>query len=167
MQAAEPLPPAVIRQVAKELKDLQEKPEEGIKVGGFAGKAQRHLVEYWHIEISIVLQLILNEDNIADVQAEYEGPGAYLLFPYCVHASAKQSAYEARAIEYSVTELPLCLVVVSAAGTPYQDGAFRMKMILGPDFPHTPPKGNLLQTRAYCVVANNLQASFDMCVSNA
>ena len=32
MQAAEPLPPAVIRQVAKELKDLQEKPEEGIKV---------------------------------------------------------------------------------------------------------------------------------------
>lgn len=33
MQAAEPLPPAVIRQVAKELKDLQEKPEEGIKVG--------------------------------------------------------------------------------------------------------------------------------------
>ena len=32
-QAAEPLPPAVIKQIAKELKDLQEKPEEGIKVG--------------------------------------------------------------------------------------------------------------------------------------
>lgn len=31
-QAAEPLPPAVIKAIAKELKDLQEKPEEGIKV---------------------------------------------------------------------------------------------------------------------------------------
>ena len=28
-----------------------------------------------------------------------------------------------------------------AAGTPYEDGTFRMKMILGPDFPNTPPKG--------------------------
>jgi len=32
LQAAEPLPAAVIKQIAKELKDLQEKPEEGIKV---------------------------------------------------------------------------------------------------------------------------------------
>ena len=29
----------------------------------------------------------------------------------------------------------------AAAGTPYEDGAFRMKMILGADFPRTPPKG--------------------------
>ncbi len=32
LQAAEPLPAAVIKQIAKELKDLQDKPEEGIKV---------------------------------------------------------------------------------------------------------------------------------------
>lgn len=32
LQAAEPLPPAVIKAIAKELKELQEKPEEGIKV---------------------------------------------------------------------------------------------------------------------------------------
>lgn len=31
-QAAEPLPPAVIKAIARELKELQEKPEEGIKV---------------------------------------------------------------------------------------------------------------------------------------
>lgn len=114
-----------------------------------------------------MLQLILNEDNIADVQAEYEGPGAYLLFPYCVHAPATQSAHEQRAIEYSVTEAPSCLVAVFAAGTPYQDGAFRMKMILGPDFPHTPPKGTLLSAQTYCVVAVNLQVPLGMCVSNA
>lgn len=29
----------------------------------------------------------------------------------------------------------------AAAGTPYQDGSFRMKMVLGADFPRTPPKG--------------------------
>ena len=29
----------------------------------------------------------------------------------------------------------------AAAGTPYEDGSFRMKMILGADFPRTPPKG--------------------------
>ena len=32
----------------------------------------------------------------------------------------------------------LCCIT---AGTPYEDGTFRMKMILGPDFPNTPPKG--------------------------
>lgn len=32
LQAVDPLPPAVIKHIAKELKDLQEKPEEGIKV---------------------------------------------------------------------------------------------------------------------------------------
>ena len=31
----------------------------------------------------------------------------------------------------------------TTAGTPYEDGTFRMKMILGPDFPNTPPKGTL------------------------
>lgn len=30
--------------------------------------------------IAYLLQLVLSEDNIADVQAEYEGPGALLSF---------------------------------------------------------------------------------------
>lgn len=96
VMAAEPLPPAVIKQIAKELKNLQEKPEEGIK-------------------------LIVSEDNIADVQAEYEGP----------------------------------------AGTPYEDGAFRMKMILGPDFPNTPPKGYFLTK----IFHPNVSKTGEICVN--
>ena len=32
-------------------------------------------------------------------------------------------------------------VFYSAAGTPYENGIFRMKLILSRDFPHSPPKG--------------------------
>lgn len=28
-----------------------------------------------------------------------------------------------------------------AAGTPYENGVFRMKLLLSHDFPHSPPKG--------------------------
>jgi ubiquitin-conjugating enzyme E2 S len=48
-------------------------------------------------------QVIMNEDNVADIQAEYDGPSE----------------------------------------TPYEEGLFRMKLIIGPDFPAAPPKGEL------------------------
>jgi ubiquitin-protein ligase len=47
--------------------------------------------------------VIINESNIADIQAEYDGP----------------------------------------AGTPFEGGLFRMKLVLGSDFPNAPPKGKL------------------------
>lgn len=31
-----------------------------------------------------------------------------------------------------------------AAGTPYENGIFRMKLLLSHDFPQSPPKGTLL-----------------------
>lgn len=31
-----------------------------------------------------------------------------------------------------------------AAGTPYENGVFRMKLLLSHDFPHSPPKGLLV-----------------------
>ena len=34
------------------------------------------------------------------------------------------------------------LLVVGAAGTPYEGGVFRMKLVLGAEFPQVPPKGN-------------------------
>ncbi|BDA50601.1 Ubiquitin-conjugating enzyme E2 S [Coccomyxa sp. Obi] len=70
------LSPAVINRLAKELRELQLKPEESIKV-------------------------TFNEENLSEVQAEYEGP----------------------------------------VGTPYEGGVFRMKLVLGADFPSAPPKG--------------------------
>ena len=53
--------------------------------------------------IFILLQVIINESNIADIQADYEGP----------------------------------------SGTPFEGGLFRMKLVLGTDFPNAPPKGKL------------------------
>ncbi|KAK9837349.1 hypothetical protein WJX81_008243 [Elliptochloris bilobata] len=50
------------------------------------------------------IKVIVNEDNIADVQADYDGP----------------------------------------AGTPFEGGVFRMKLVLGADFPDAPPKGYFL-----------------------
>ncbi|KAK3010516.1 hypothetical protein RJ639_011007 [Escallonia herrerae] len=72
----ENLPPNVIKQLAKELKNLDETPPEGIKVG-------------------------VNDDDFSIIYADIEGP----------------------------------------AGTPYETGIFRMKLILSHDFPYSPPKG--------------------------
>ncbi|KAM0904583.1 hypothetical protein ACQ4PT_017910 [Festuca glaucescens] len=79
MATNENLPPNVIRQLAKELKNLDESPPEGIKV-------------------------IVNDDDFTTICADIEGP----------------------------------------AGTPYENGVFRMKLLLCRDFPHSPPKGFFL-----------------------
>ncbi|KAG5085995.1 hypothetical protein JHK82_053392 [Glycine max] len=76
MATNENLPPNVIKQLAKELKNLDESPPEGIKV-------------------------VVNDDDFSTIFADIEGP----------------------------------------AGTPYENGVFRMKLLLSHDFPHSPPKG--------------------------
>ncbi|KAI3794037.1 hypothetical protein L1987_36662 [Smallanthus sonchifolius] len=76
MATNENLPPNVIKQLARELKNLDETPPEGINVG-------------------------VNDDDFSTIYADIEGP----------------------------------------AGTPYENGVFRMKLILSRDFPHSPPKG--------------------------
>lgn len=79
MATNENLPPNVIKQLAKELKNLDETPPEGIIVG-------------------------VNDEDFSTIYADIEGP----------------------------------------AGTPYEKGIFRMKLILSRDFPHSPPKGYFL-----------------------
>ncbi|KAJ4836448.1 Ubiquitin-conjugating enzyme E2 22 [Turnera subulata] len=83
MATNENLPPNVIKQLAKELKNLDESPPEGIKVCS----------------------------------------------------------------EIQVLEL--------AAGTPYENGVFRMKLLLSHDFPHSPPKGFFLTKIFHPNIANN------------
>ncbi|RZC18512.1 Ubiquitin-conjugating enzyme E2 22 isoform B, partial [Glycine soja] len=75
MATNENLPPNVIKQLAKELKSLDESPPEGIKV-------------------------VVNDDDFSTIFSDIEGP----------------------------------------AGTPYENGVFRMKLLLSHDFPHSPPK---------------------------
>lgn len=90
MATNENLPPNVIKQLAKELKNLDETPPEGIKVG-------------------------VNDDDFTTIFADIEGP----------------------------------------AGTPYENGVFRMKLILSSDFPHSPPKGYFLTKIFHPNIANN------------
>eukprot|EP00891_Asterochloris_glomerata_P003712 jgi/Astpho2/3712/e_gw1.00060.65.1_t len=96
LQGLDHLPAGSIKKLARELKDLQDKPEEGIKV---------------HV----------SEENIADVQAEYEGP----------------------------------------AGTPYESGHFRMKLLFGQDFPNSPPKGYFLTK----IFHPNVSKAGEICVN--
>ncbi|XP_021745589.1 ubiquitin-conjugating enzyme E2 22-like [Chenopodium quinoa] len=90
MATNENLPPNVIKQLAKELKNLDETPPEGIKVG-------------------------VNDDDFTTIFADIDGP----------------------------------------AVTPYENGVFRMKLILSSDFPHTPPKGYFLTKIFHPNIANN------------
>ncbi|XP_073146011.1 ubiquitin-conjugating enzyme E2 22-like [Henckelia pumila] len=90
MATNENLPPNVIKQLAKELKNLDETPPEGIKVG-------------------------VNDDNFSVINADIEGP----------------------------------------AGTPYENGVFRMKLILSHDFPQSPPKGYFLTKIFHPNIATN------------
>ncbi|GMP82243.1 hypothetical protein CsSME_00036638 [Camellia sinensis var. sinensis] len=86
----ENLPPNVIKQLAKKLKNLDETPPVGIKVG-------------------------VNDDDFSIIYADIEGP----------------------------------------AGTPYENGVFRMKLILSHDFPHSPPKGYFLTKIFHPTIATN------------
>lgn len=47
------------------------------------------------------------------------------------------------------------------AGTPYEDGIFKMKLLLGPEFPSAPPKGYFLTK----IFHPNVSASGEICVN--
>lgn len=96
MATNENLPPNVIKQLAKELKNLDETPPEGIKV-------------------------IVNDDDFTNIYADIEGP----------------------------------------AETPYENGIFRMKLLLSRDFPQSPPKGYFLTK----IFHPNIAANGEICVN--
>lgn len=96
MATNENLPPNVIRQLVKELKNLDQSPPEGIRV-------------------------IVNDDDFTSISADIEGPG----------------------------------------GTPYENGIFRMKLVLSRDFPQSPPKGFFV-TKIY---HPNISSSGEICVN--
>ncbi|KAA8517861.1 hypothetical protein F0562_015350 [Nyssa sinensis] len=90
MATNENLPPNVVKQLAKELKNLDETPPEGIKVG-------------------------VDDDDFSTIYADIEGP----------------------------------------AGTPYENGVFRMKLILSRDFPQSPPQGYFMTKIFHPNIATN------------
>ncbi|KAJ0868088.1 putative ubiquitin-conjugating enzyme E2, ubiquitin-conjugating enzyme/RWD [Helianthus annuus] len=83
MATNENLPPNVIKQLVRELKNLDETPPLGIKVG-------------------------VNDDDFSTI---LKAQVTFFVF----------------------------------SGTPYENGAFRMKLLLSRDFPHSPPKGMVVR----------------------
>ena len=134
----ENLPPRVIKEIAKELKSLDESPPGGIKV-------------------------VVNDDSFSTIFADIEGPGTvqkgnpeqYNLFSM-FYAWARDHLFISRLLEGS--EFIIIYIVITrflqhelylhllfpflAVGTPYECGIFQMKLVLTPDFPNSPPKGN-------------------------
>ncbi|KAK8955834.1 Ubiquitin-conjugating enzyme E2 22 [Platanthera guangdongensis] len=82
--------PSVIKQLSKELKNLNDSPAEGINV-------------------------VVNDDDFSSIFADIKGP----------------------------------------VGTPYENGIFRMKLILSSDFPQSPPKGYFVTKIFHPNIATN------------
>ena len=101
-----------------------------------------------HSAYASSLQVVLNDDNLADLQAEYEGPGRWEAAALGREVPWPQGGCSHTAGRASVGPLPLCSTssplprpCLRAAGTPYEGGLFRMRLAIGPEFPNAPPKG--------------------------
>ncbi|XP_020589811.1 ubiquitin-conjugating enzyme E2 22 [Phalaenopsis equestris] len=90
MAANKSFQPNVIKQLSKELKNLNDSPPEGITV-------------------------VVNDDDFSTIFADIKGP----------------------------------------AGTPYENGIFRMKLLLSNDFPQSPPKGYFITKIFHPNIATN------------
>lgn len=100
------------------MKNLDENPPEGIKV-------------------------VINDDDFSTIFADIDGPGQWrdanikllnlsIIYPFSFWVSLNYLF-----LMYS----PKCKFLYVAAGTPYESGVFRMKLLLSHDFPQSPPKG--------------------------
>lgn len=63
------------------------------------------------------IKVFFDEQNMTMIEAEISGPSelSFVMKLYCSH--------------------------IFPAGTPYQNGVFRCKLVFGADFPAAPPKG--------------------------
>ena len=66
------------------------------------------------------IKVYVNEADLTDIQATIEGPGMVKIHCFV---------------------LILCCLKICLAGTPYEGGMFKMKLVLGRDFPAAPPQG--------------------------
>lgn len=78
----------------------------------------------------------VNDDDFSTIFADIEGPG--MQFSVCQNFMSFETDCN------SGIRFPL-----HAAGTPYENGVFRMKLLLSHDFPHSPPKGWLVILYGY------------------
>eukprot|EP01135_Chromosphaera_perkinsii_P012221 Nk52_evm1s2613 gene=Nk52_evmTU1s2613 len=77
--------------------------------------------------------------------------GSTTLSPHVMHSVMKEVAAlvkdppEDIKVELNEADITnICAEIVGPSGTPYEGGLFRMKLVLGADFPSAPPKGFFL-----------------------
>lgn len=88
---------------------------------------------------SVFRQVTFNEDNLADISAEVEGPGAWAVTAMRRAASFGEHGW--LSTQPFVHRLTVPLVACASAGTPFEGGLFKMKLLLPADFPASAPKG--------------------------
>ena len=128
----ENLPPHVLRGVSKEIVSLSQNPPEGIT-------------------------LHLNYDDLTDIQATIIGPGT--VPQYFVFFLAFALIYELEIEVISANKF--CIFGFATESTPYAGGEFKLKLVLGKDFPAVPPKGFFLTK----IFHPNIATSGEICVN--
>jgi hypothetical protein len=151
-----------LSQLAKDVKELSQHAIDGVKVRlevyrhprarakvlSAAGcRRQRDVCNRRATANLLQMQVFLNDDNLTDIQAEYEGPGgtgtgrwSQDLFASgigCVSVGSKMCPFT-RSLSFLSRSS-----VLPAAGTPFESGLFRMRLAIGPEFPNSAPKGAL------------------------
>lgn len=77
----------------------------------------------------------MNEDNIGDIQAEFEGPCE------CRIGFALRCSCQSHRPNCGRSAAETLFHACTTAGTPYEGGLFRMRLTVPMDFPSTAPKG--------------------------
>ena len=93
-------------------------------------------IQDWQSDVPEGIRLFPNEKNIAEIEAVLTGPG----------------------LCYACTSV---VDLLSIAGTPYEGGEFRLKLIFGAEFPQCPPKGYFLTK----IFHPNVAKSGEICVN--
>jgi hypothetical protein len=83
----EPLSREALAKLAKDVKDLAQNAIDGVKVGleqesnRYSGACETWEAgactcrDVWHRRLLVWSQVVVSDDNLADIQAEYDGPG--------------------------------------------------------------------------------------------
>jgi len=87
------------------------------------------------------IRIVVNDSDVTDIQAFIDGPGMLII-------NVETNNCDWTCFDYT-------------AGTPYAGGRFNVKLVLGKDFPHTPPKAYFLTK----IFHPNVASSGEICVN--
>ena len=169
--STENLSPQIIRQVMRELQDLTTNPPEGIKVSRPSFPTLSWL-KCTDLSLSLLSsfqvssQYLLSTDTFhPSFRQLFSSLPLWifiyrLLFLFLLLATSFLYTFSKVATnEEDITEVRAS--IEGPVGTPYADGLFRMKLVLGKDYPQAPPKGFFLTK----IFHPNVSSTGEICVN--